>query len=58
VTAEDGETEVGEEDDRLFEVADGDADVLEFDGHAPHVTEEGDSSRSAGFWFCSAKNSR
>src|SRR5262249_60905633 len=41
VTAEDGQPEVGEEDDRRFEVADGDADVLEFDGHALHATESG-----------------
>ena len=34
VTAEDGQPEVGEEGDRRFEVADGDADVLQFDGHA------------------------
>ena len=34
VTAEDGQAEVGEEGDRRFEVADGDADVLELDGHA------------------------
>ena len=34
-TAHDGETEVGEEGDRCFEVADGDADVLKSDGHAP-----------------------
>src|SRR3974390_1789029 len=34
VTAEDGEPEVGEEGDRRFEVADGDADVLQSDGHA------------------------
>ena len=33
--------------DRGFEVADGDADVLEFDGHALHVIEAGDSCRSA-----------
>ncbi len=41
VTAEDGQTEVGEEGDRRFEVADGDADVLEFDGHASHATHSG-----------------
>src|SRR4051812_15831651 len=34
VTAEDAQPEVGEEGDRLFEVADSDADVLERDGHA------------------------
>src|SRR5512145_2630168 len=39
VTAEDGEPEVGEEGDRRFEVADGDPDVLEFDGHAWHAIE-------------------
>jgi hypothetical protein len=41
VTAKDGQTEVSEEGDRRFEVADGDADVLEFDGHALHATESG-----------------
>src|SRR4051812_38986117 len=34
VATKDGETEVGEEGDGLFEIADGDADVLELDGHA------------------------
>jgi hypothetical protein len=34
VAAEDGETEIGEEGDRRVEVADGDADVLQLDGHA------------------------
>jgi hypothetical protein len=33
VTADDRETKVGEKRDRRFEVANGDADVLEFDGH-------------------------
>jgi hypothetical protein len=33
VAAEDGEPEVGEEGDRRLEVADGDPDVLELDGH-------------------------
>ena len=33
VTAENAQPEVGEEGDRLFEVTDGDADVLELDGH-------------------------
>ena len=46
VTAEDGEAEVGEEGDRRFEVADGDPDVLEFDGHASHAIE---SARFARF---------
>jgi len=32
VTADDRETEVGEKGDRCFEVANGDADVLKFDG--------------------------
>jgi hypothetical protein len=31
--------EVGEKGDRRFEVADGDPDVLEFDGHALHAIE-------------------
>ena len=48
VTAEDGQTEVGEEGDRRFEVADGDADVLEFDGHALHATES--ARLAAQFW--------
>ena len=39
VTAEDGQPEVGEEGDRRFEVTDGDADVLELDGHALHATK-------------------
>src|SRR6476661_7723771 len=39
VTAEDGKPEVGEEGDRRFEVADGDPDVFEFDGHALHAIE-------------------
>ena len=38
VAADDFETEVGEEGDRCFEVANGDADVLKFDGHALHAT--------------------
>ena len=41
VTAKDGQTEVGEEGDRRFEVAHGDADVLEFDGHPLHAIESG-----------------
>jgi hypothetical protein len=41
VTAEDGQTEIGEEGDRGFEITDGDPDVLEFDGHALHVIEPG-----------------
>ncbi len=41
VTAENGQTEVSEEGDRRFEVADGDADVLELDGHALHATKSG-----------------
>ena len=48
VTAEDGQAEVGEEGDRRFHVPDGDADVLQLDGHALHVTESGDSFRSVG----------
>src|SRR5882757_4982523 len=43
VTAEDREAEVGEKGDRCFEVANGDADVLKFDGHAWHATEPGRS---------------
>lgn len=41
VTADDRETEVGEEGDRRFEVANGDADVLKSDAHALHATEPG-----------------
>ena len=41
VTANDGEAEVGEKGDRCFEVANGDTDVLEFDGHELHATEPG-----------------
>src|SRR3954466_6692405 len=40
-TAENGQPEISEEGDRRFEVADGDADVLELDGHALHATESG-----------------
>jgi hypothetical protein len=43
VTAEDGQPEVGEAGDRRFEVANGDADVLETDGHALQLP-----SRSSG----------
>src|SRR5690606_37096133 len=35
-----GEAEVGEEGDRLFEVANSDADVLKFDGHADHASQQ------------------
>src|SRR5512133_918170 len=41
VTTEDGQPEVSKEGDRRFEVADGDADVLQLDGHALHATESG-----------------
>ena len=41
VTAENGQPEVSEEGDRRFQVADGDADVLQLDAHAPHATESG-----------------
>jgi hypothetical protein len=41
VTADDRETEVGEKCNRCFEVANGDADVLKFDGHALHASEPG-----------------
>src|SRR3954469_19808001 len=41
VTADDRETEVCEKGDRCFEVANGDADVLKFDGHVLHATEPG-----------------
>jgi hypothetical protein len=39
--AENGQSQVGKEDDRCFEIADGDVDVLEFDGHALHAIELG-----------------
>src|SRR3954453_11475938 len=39
VPAQDGQPEVGEEGDRRFEVTNGDADVLELDRHAWHVTQ-------------------
>ena len=45
VTAEDGKPEVGEEGDRRVEVADGDPDVLEFDGHVFHATESEPSAQ-------------
>src|SRR4051794_750298 len=38
-TADNGQPEIREEGDRRFEVADGDADVLELDGHALQATE-------------------
>ena len=41
VTAYDCETEVGEKGDRCFDVANGDADILKFNGHALHATESG-----------------
>jgi hypothetical protein len=41
VTADDRETEVCEKRDRCFEVANGDADVLKFDGHELHASEPG-----------------
>jgi hypothetical protein len=45
VTTEEGESEVGEEGDRRLEVANGDADVLELDGHGVEATEPARSSR-------------
>src|SRR5215216_5874047 len=51
VTTEDGQPQVGKEDDRCFEVADGDADVLEFDGHALHAIESGRWLSSVGCRF-------
>jgi hypothetical protein len=62
VPADERETEVGEERDRCLEVLNGDADVLEFDGHARHATEpprsvdRGESGRTwqaAGLTFSS-----
>src|SRR5215207_7262223 len=41
VTSENGQPEVSEEGDRRFQVADGDADVLQLDAHALHATESG-----------------
>jgi hypothetical protein len=41
VTAQDAQTEVGEEGDRRFKVAHGDANVLESDGHALHAIDSG-----------------
>src|SRR3954454_22965223 len=41
VTSENGQPEVSEEGDRRFQVADGDADVLQIDAHALHATESG-----------------
>jgi hypothetical protein len=41
VTADERETEVGEKGDGCFEVANGDADVLKFDGHPLHANEAG-----------------
>src|SRR4051794_12232241 len=45
VPAEDGQTEVGEEGDGLFEIADGDADVLELDNHASTLPRRADGAR-------------
>src|SRR6202012_4947837 len=45
LTADDRETEVGEKGDGCLEVANGDTDVLKFDGHGLHATE---TARSAG----------
>jgi hypothetical protein len=50
VTTEDGEPEVGEEGDRRFEVADGDPDVLELDGHALHAIESARFARMNWLW--------
>src|SRR5215212_3125969 len=41
VTTEDGQPEVSEEGNRRFQVADGDADVLQLDAHVLHATESG-----------------
>src|SRR5688572_149756 len=41
VTAENGQPEVSEEGDRRFQVADGNADVLQLDAHGLHATESG-----------------
>src|SRR5215207_3937996 len=40
VSAEDGQAEVGEEGDRRVQVADGDADVVELDGHALQASKQ------------------
>ena len=46
VAAHDGQPEVGKEGDRHFEVMDGDADVLELDGHVSHaIGPRGDHER-------------
>ena len=39
IPADDGESEVSEKGDRCLEVANSDANVLQFDGHALHVTK-------------------
>jgi hypothetical protein len=57
VTAEDGQPEVGKEGDRRFEVADGDADVLEFDGHRCTLPSRGELfSAVSWFWLSWARN--
>src|SRR3954470_21688371 len=48
VTAKNAQPEVGEEGDRLFEVADGDADVLELDGHRFYSCDRGVDRRRSG----------
>lgn len=40
VTADEGQAEVGEEGDRFFDVAHGNADVVEFDGHALNLPSQ------------------
>src|SRR4029453_19444478 len=57
-TSENGQPEVSEEGDRRFQVADGDADVLQLDAHALHATESGDvfSSVSCQFRLSRTRN--
>ncbi len=55
VAADDRETEVGEKGDRCFEVANGDPDVLKFDGHALHATER---PLATVYLHCWARNAR
>lgn len=56
VTADDGQTEVGEEGDRLFEVADGDADVSSLTGMHWNAIERG--IRSGPCWFADSRSKR
>jgi hypothetical protein len=48
VTADDAQTEVGEQNERGFDVANGDANVLQLDRQRCTLPSQGDSIRSRG----------